>query len=168
MITDSGDAEYMRQAMKGVQTLLLVPVREDAERTEKHMSVVDVAVAAGVRRIVYPSFPGAAPDATFPLARDHGAPDWQVEAWVSTYLPIGAGELDVVSDTVPGLTGHPALSLGSSWRAIRRGTRICSRRHRNADSLSIVTGGPELRVRGRHVRHIRATARPPRSGRGRA
>ncbi len=77
VITDSGDAEYMRQAMKGVQTLLLVPVREDAERTEKHMSVVDVAVAAGVRRIVYPSFPGAAPDATFTLACDHGAPDWQ-------------------------------------------------------------------------------------------
>ncbi len=43
--------------------------------------------------------------------RAYGAPDWQVEAWVSTYLQIAAGELDVVSDTVPRMTGHPALSL---------------------------------------------------------
>lgn len=43
--------------------------------------------------------------------RTYGAPDWQVEAWVSTYLQIANGELDVVSDTVPRLTGHPALSL---------------------------------------------------------
>ncbi len=77
MITDSGDAEYMRQAMKGVQTLLLVPVREDAERTEKHMSVVDVAVAARVRRIVYPSFRARLPTRPSTLACDHGAPDWQ-------------------------------------------------------------------------------------------
>jgi uncharacterized protein YbjT (DUF2867 family) len=43
--------------------------------------------------------------------RASGASDWQVEAWVSTYLQIAAGELDVVSDTVPRITGHPALSL---------------------------------------------------------
>jgi len=40
-----------------------------------------------------------------------GAPDWQVEAWVTTYLEIANGELDLISDTVPRLTGHPALSL---------------------------------------------------------
>lgn len=34
-----------------------------------------------------------------------------IEAWVSTYLQIAAGELDVVSDTVPRITGHPAQSL---------------------------------------------------------
>jgi NAD(P)H dehydrogenase (quinone) len=43
--------------------------------------------------------------------RAYGAPDWQVEAWVTTYLMIANGELDVVSDTVPRLTGHPAMSL---------------------------------------------------------
>jgi uncharacterized protein YbjT (DUF2867 family) len=43
--------------------------------------------------------------------RASGAPDWQVEAWVTTYLQIANGELDVISDTVPRLTGHPALSL---------------------------------------------------------
>ena len=41
----------------------------------------------------------------------YGAPDWQVDAWVSTYTAIAAGELDQVSDDVPRLTGHPAVSL---------------------------------------------------------
>ena len=41
----------------------------------------------------------------------YGAPRWQVDAWVSTYAAIAAGELDVVSDAVPRLTGRPATSL---------------------------------------------------------
>ena len=40
-----------------------------------------------------------------------GAPRWMVDGWVSTYTAIAAGELDVVSDTVPRLTGHPATGL---------------------------------------------------------
>ena len=40
-----------------------------------------------------------------------GAPDWQVDAWVSTYTAIAAGELERVSDDVPRLLGRPALSL---------------------------------------------------------
>lgn len=41
----------------------------------------------------------------------YGAPDWQVEAWVSTYTAIAAGELNVVSDHVGALTGHPPIGL---------------------------------------------------------
>jgi uncharacterized protein YbjT (DUF2867 family) len=41
----------------------------------------------------------------------YGAPEWQVEAWVSTYLAIAAGELAEVTDDIPRLTGHPATSL---------------------------------------------------------
>lgn len=41
----------------------------------------------------------------------YGAPDWQVEAWVSTYTAIAAGELDVVTDAVEQLTGTPPMSL---------------------------------------------------------
>ncbi len=40
-----------------------------------------------------------------------GAPDWQVDAWVSTYTAIAAGELATVSDAIPTITGHPATSL---------------------------------------------------------
>ena len=40
-----------------------------------------------------------------------GAPDWQVEAWVSTYTAIAAGELSGVTDAIPRLTGRPATSV---------------------------------------------------------
>lgn len=41
----------------------------------------------------------------------YGAPDWQVDAWVSTYTAIAAGELDGVSDAVERLTGREPMSL---------------------------------------------------------
>ena len=41
----------------------------------------------------------------------YGAPDWQVDAWVSTYTAIAAGELAEVTDDVARLSGHPATSL---------------------------------------------------------
>jgi uncharacterized protein YbjT (DUF2867 family) len=41
----------------------------------------------------------------------YGAPGWQVDAWVSTYTAIAAGELDGVTGDVELLTGHPATSL---------------------------------------------------------
>jgi NAD(P)H dehydrogenase (quinone) len=39
------------------------------------------------------------------------APQWQYDAWVSTYTAIRAGEVAEVSDDVRRLTGHTALSL---------------------------------------------------------
>ena len=41
----------------------------------------------------------------------YGAPDWEVEGWVTTYAAIAAGEMDVVSDAVERLTGHPPISF---------------------------------------------------------
>lgn len=41
----------------------------------------------------------------------YGAPPWQLDAWVSTYTAIGAGELAGVSPDVHGLTGQDPLSL---------------------------------------------------------
>lgn len=40
-----------------------------------------------------------------------GASDWVVNAWVSSYEAIAAGELAPVSDTAPRLTGSPAIGL---------------------------------------------------------
>ena len=40
-----------------------------------------------------------------------GAEAWEVEAWISTYAAVATGELDVVSDDVQRLTGHPPMSL---------------------------------------------------------
>lgn len=219
-----GDAGAMRAALEGVEVLFLVSAAEAPDRVEQHATALDAAAAAGVGRVVYLSFLGAAPDATFTFARDHwaterhalglgldcvflrqslyldflplwvgadgvlrgpagdgrvaavarhdvadaavavltgegqaagacevtggealtftqvaermtratgrpvayaaetleeayasrrpsGAPDWQIDGWVSTYAAIAAGEMDVVADTVPRLTGRPVRTL---------------------------------------------------------
>ncbi len=41
----------------------------------------------------------------------YGAPDWQVEAWVSTYTAIASGELAEVTDDVRRLSGRRARGL---------------------------------------------------------
>ncbi|MFE7751750.1 NAD(P)H-binding protein [Streptomyces sp. NPDC057428] len=73
-----GDGEAMRRALDGAHTLFLVSAHESPGRVLEHTTAVDAAVAAGVERIVYVSFLGAAPDATFTFARDH----WHTEAHV--------------------------------------------------------------------------------------
>ncbi|MDQ3916530.1 MAG: SDR family oxidoreductase [Actinomycetota bacterium] len=223
-ITDYGDHTSMRAALEGMTAVFLVSGREHPDRLRQHKTAVDAAVDAGVERIVYLSFLGAASDATFTLARQHfateehirshgvaftflrsslyldfvpwvaspngviagpagdgrlapvaradvaeavvavltsrdhdgrcydntgpytislqeaadelarasgraviykdetleeawesrrptGAPEWEIEGWITSYLAIATGELDVVSDTVPRLTGHRAQSL---------------------------------------------------------
>ncbi|MFI1987772.1 SDR family oxidoreductase [Actinoplanes sp. NPDC020271] len=213
------DGEACRAALAGLDTVLMVSASETPDRVEQHRTFVDAAVAAGVRHLVYISFYGAAPDATFTLARDHwateqhirasglastflrdnlyadflpmlagedrvirgpagdgrvaavaqddiadaavavlrdpdvhagrtysltgpealtfteiaavigasyhpetieeayasrasyGAPKWQVDAWVSTYTAVAAGELAAVTTDVADLTGHPATSV---------------------------------------------------------
>lgn len=50
-------------------------------------------------------------DEAYASRASYGAAPWQLEAWVSTYAAIAAGEMAVVSDTVERLTGRPATSL---------------------------------------------------------
>ncbi|WP_138733264.1 SDR family oxidoreductase [Modestobacter excelsi] len=229
------DGAAVRAALAGSPVVLMVSAAEHPDRLGQHRTFVDAAAAAGVEHLVYVSFQGAAPDATFTLARDHwateehirarglratflrdslyadflpqlvgadgvirgpagegrvaavaqddiadaavavlrdpaphagatydltgpaaltlaeaaatitavtgrevryqpetleearasrasyGAPDWQVDAWVSTYTAIAAGELATVSAAVPELTGHPARTLAEVVREAPRG-----------------------------------------------
>jgi NAD(P)H dehydrogenase (quinone) len=46
----------------------------------------------------------------------YGAPHWEVTGWVTTYAAIAAGELDVVSDTVATVAGHPPMGLAEFLR----------------------------------------------------
>jgi len=231
------DGAGMRSALRGVETLFLVSGSESADRVTEHLSAVRAAAAAGVARVVYLSFLGAAPDATFTFARDHwateqavrgsgmaftflrdsmyadylplmadptdrtirgpagggkvgavarddvaevaaavltgpghdgqtyqvtgpeaitlhqaadlltgatgrpvryqpetlpeayasragfGAPGWEVDGWVTSYAAIATGELAPVTDTVPRLTGHPALSFA---QLLRRRPELCA------------------------------------------
>jgi uncharacterized protein YbjT (DUF2867 family) len=50
----------------------------------------------------------------------YGAPDWEVDGWVSTYTGIAAGELDLVTDTVERLAGHPPVGLAEYVRRLPR------------------------------------------------
>ncbi|MFI6479003.1 SDR family oxidoreductase [Nonomuraea sp. NPDC050663] len=220
-----GERERVREALSGHDVVLMVSASEAPDRLEQHLAFVDAAAAAGVGHLVYVSFYGASPSATFTLARDHwateehiragglpftflrdnlyadfapfmvgddgvirgpagqgrvamvaqddiadaavavlrdpgahagrthdltgpraltfgevaetmtrvlgrkvayhpesveeayasreryGAPRWQVDAWVSTYTAVAAGEMEGVSQAVPELTGHPARTL---------------------------------------------------------
>ncbi|MEJ2889473.1 SDR family oxidoreductase [Actinomycetospora aeridis] len=226
----------VRAALEGVDTVLMVSGSETPDRVEQHRTFIDATAAAGARRLVYISFFGASPDATFTLARDHWAteehlrasglatvvlrdnfyldflpelveadgvirgpagdgrvaavaqddiaeaaaavltdpyehdgatysltgpealtlteaagviarrtgravrfenqtvddayasragqaPDWQLDAWVSTYTAIASGELDGVTGDVPTLTGHPATSLDDLLARAQGGPR---------------------------------------------
>ncbi|WP_431219404.1 NAD(P)H-binding protein [Leifsonia xyli] len=75
-----GDEEAALAALDGVETLLMVSAAENAERLREHVAFVDAAARAGVGHIVYTSFFGAAPDATFTLARDHHATEQRILA----------------------------------------------------------------------------------------
>jgi NAD(P)H dehydrogenase (quinone) len=223
------DPASMRRALAGVHTFFMIPVHEAPDRVRQHVSAVDAAVAAGVERIVYSSFVGAAPEATFTFARDHwhtedhirnsgldytflrgnvymdvlpwivgsegfirapageghvaavarddvadvavsvllrgdhggviydvsgperltlhrvaelfsratgrdinyhaetleeayearsryGAPEWEVEGWVTSLAGVAGGEMDVVSDAVLALTGHAPMTLSEFLR----------------------------------------------------
>jgi len=223
------DPASMRRALARVHTFFMIPVHEAPDRVRQHVTAVDAAIAAGVKRIVYSSFVGAAPDATFTFARDHwhaeehirdsgleftflrgnvfmdvlpwivgsddfirgpagdghvaavarddvadvaisvllrgdhggvtydvsgperltlhrvaqlfsratgreityhaetieeayeararyGAPDWEVEGWVTSLAGVAAGEMDVLSGTVAELTGHPPMGLAEFLR----------------------------------------------------
>ena len=67
--------EAFVDALDGVETLMLLSATESADRVALHKAAVEAAVAAGVQRIVYTSFLGAAPGSTFTFARDH----WHTE-----------------------------------------------------------------------------------------
>jgi NAD(P)H dehydrogenase (quinone) len=102
-----GDADASRRALAGARTVLMVSGSEDPERVAKHRSFIDAAVDAGVEHIVYTSFYGAAPDATFTHARDHWATEEHLRAsglaWTSLrdnlyldFFPLLAGEDGVI------------------------------------------------------------------------
>jgi NAD(P)H dehydrogenase (quinone) len=60
-------------------------------------------------------------------SREHfGAPDWEIEGWVTSYVAAGHGEYECVSDCVDTLAGHPPVTLPdllerypASWAHLR-------------------------------------------------
>ncbi|WP_085476916.1 SDR family oxidoreductase [Rathayibacter oskolensis] len=67
-------------ALDGARVLLMVSASENEDRLSEHLSMVAAATAAGVEHVVYTSFAGASPTATFTLARDHAATEEAIRA----------------------------------------------------------------------------------------
>lgn len=75
------------------------------------LGLAEVAATLGERSGQPVRYVDQTPDEAYASRAVYGAPDWQVEAWVSTYTSIAAGDLEAVSGDGPRLAGHPATSL---------------------------------------------------------
>jgi uncharacterized protein YbjT (DUF2867 family) len=112
------DPEGLRRAFQGARTLFMVSASEDPDRLTLHGNVVDAAADAGVERVVYTSFFGAAPDCTFTFGRDHWHTEEALKAsgvrWTFLrdnlyidFLPLMAGADGVIRG--PGGNGRAAV-----------------------------------------------------------
>ncbi len=79
-VTDYADADACENALAGVDVFFMVSASEAEDRVAQHLNVIQAAVRAGVKHIVYTSFVGAGPDAVFTLARDHGLTEDAIRA----------------------------------------------------------------------------------------
>ncbi|GGC63084.1 SDR family oxidoreductase [Hoyosella rhizosphaerae] len=50
-------------------------------------------------------------DEAYQSRESYGAAQWELDGWVTSYEAAATGELDVVTDSVPALTGHPATDF---------------------------------------------------------
>jgi NAD(P)H dehydrogenase (quinone) len=74
------DPDSLRRAFQGARTLVMVSASEDPDRLRLHANVVGAAADAGVERVVYTSFFGAASDCTFTFGRDHWHTEERIKA----------------------------------------------------------------------------------------
>ncbi|MEU0692474.1 SDR family oxidoreductase [Streptomyces niveus] len=104
-----GDRDDIVRALAGVDRVLMVSASETVDRVDQHRAFVDAAVEAGVGHLVYISFYGAAPDATFTLARDH----WHTEQHIrASGVPFTFLRDNLYADFTPGLVGDDGVIRG--------------------------------------------------------
>jgi NAD(P)H dehydrogenase (quinone) len=107
VVCSYADSAAARQALDGAKVLFMVSAAETEDRVQQHYAFVDAAAEAGVQHVVYTSFYGAAPDATFTLARDHYATEQRIHEsgmdytflrnnFYMDFLPLLAGEDGVI------------------------------------------------------------------------
>ena len=165
------DGPAMTAALDGVRLLFLVSGHESATRRDEYRTAVDAAHAAGVERIVYLSFLGAAPECTFtfgPRPLLHGAAHPGERAEV--HVP--AGQLVSVDDPADGRRPgrHPGPGRRRPGERRRPPTTSPTLRRRSSptgngdhDGVTYRLTGPEVftlseaaetitRVTGRSVR----------------
>ncbi|WP_435737815.1 SDR family oxidoreductase [Cellulosimicrobium sp. PMB13] len=153
VVGDYTDTPAMVRAFRGCDTVFLVSAREDADRVATHRAAVDAAVVAGVERLVYVSFVGAAPDAVFTFARDH----WHTEQYVRgtglrhTFLrdnlyhrglALMVGDDGVIRG--PAGDGRVASVSHDDIADVATAVLLDERRHRHDDAVYDLTGPEAL------------------------
>ncbi|NMM88074.1 NAD(P)-dependent oxidoreductase [Rhodococcus sp. SRB_17] len=107
--TSYGDFGAAVSGLTGIDALFMVSAAESADRLTVHRTFIDAATTAGVRHIVYTSYLGAAPDATFTLARDH----WATEEFIrSTGIAFTFLRDSAYIDFLPSLVGADGVIRG--------------------------------------------------------
>jgi len=106
---DYADQDAVREALAGTRTLFMVSASESADRLAQHKAFVDAAAQAGVRHLVYVSFYGAAPEATFTLARDHFHTEQHIRASGLAYTFLRD---NIYAEFVPDLAGEDGVIRG--------------------------------------------------------
>ncbi|UFR00239.1 SDR family oxidoreductase [Streptomyces sp. Go40/10] len=103
------DHEAVVRALRRTDRVLMVSASESPDRLQQHRAFVDAAARAGVAHLVYISFYGAAPDATFTLARDH----WHTEQHIrASGVPFTFLRDNLYADFMPGLVGDDGVIRG--------------------------------------------------------
>ncbi|MBB1034328.1 SDR family oxidoreductase [Dietzia sp. CQ4] len=114
------DGEALADALRGIETVFFVSGHEAADRESVHRSAVDAFVAAGVRRVVYTSFLGASPEASFTFARTHHATEEMIRATGMDFVFLRPSfYLDYVADwaDAEGVIRGPAGDGRIAWVA---------------------------------------------------
>ncbi|MDX3801363.1 SDR family oxidoreductase [Streptomyces sp. AK04-3B] len=106
---DYADRAAVSEALAGVRTVFMVSASESADRLAQHKAFVDSAAEAEVRHLVYLSFYGAAPDATFTLARDHFHTEQHIRASGLAYTFLRD---NLYAEFVPDLAGEDGVIRG--------------------------------------------------------
>jgi uncharacterized protein YbjT (DUF2867 family) len=115
---DYNDEAQMTAAFSGAGTVFLVSGREAEDRLEHHRRAVTAATVAGVDKIVYTSFLGAGPRATFVLARQHFQTEELIRATGARFVILRDA---MYTDFIPYIAGEDGVIRGpagageSSW-----------------------------------------------------
>jgi uncharacterized protein YbjT (DUF2867 family) len=175
------DAEAMRRAFAGAETVFLVSAAEDPARVDLHRNAVDAVVAAGVPRVVYTSFFSAAPDTAFTFGRDHFHTEQHIEAsgldWTFLrdnlyldYVPAFAGADGVIRG--PAGEGRVAAvardDVAAAAAAVLTEDGHAGRRYEltGPEALGLAEAAEQLtRAAGRPVRYERETLEEARRSR---
>ncbi|QNG38247.1 NAD(P)H-binding protein [Geodermatophilaceae bacterium NBWT11] len=148
------DEAGLAEALEGVHTLFLVSAAEAEDRTEQHLSAVRAAVAAGVERVVYTSFQGSEPGATFTLTATHAATEAALgdsglrttvlrNAMYADFVPFFATVTGEGTAEIAAPAGTGAVSFVSRDDAAAVAAAVLLEDHPSTDGRVLDVTGPE-------------------------